>query len=205
MANVNHSALTDPYLHEPKGASSASLNEVYVSDGAGSGSWKKIYLNGIEDYGDTGTSQALTSGTWVDLTNDGLGANTLTTYRLPGYNAIWDTTLNQFDWSGAGLSLGDTVDIRFDISTTTNTNNDQVAVRLDMAHGHASEYSLGVFRETVKTAGTVNQTFHYSVYMGNSETLNNPAKVAMLSDSAGNSVVVNGWFIRITPINPVFL
>lgn len=205
MANVNHSALTDPYLHEPKGASSASLNEVYVSDGAGSGSWKKIYLNGIEDYNDTGTSQALTSGTWVDLTNDGLGANTLTTYRLPGYNAIWDTTLDQFDWSGAGLSLGDTVDIRFDISTTINTNNDQVAVRLDMAHGHASEYSLEVFRETVKTAGTVNQTFHYSVYMGNSETLNNPAKVAMLSDSAGDSVVVNGWFIRVTPINPVFL
>jgi hypothetical protein len=39
MANVNHSALTDPYLHEPKGASTASAGEVYVADGAGSGAW----------------------------------------------------------------------------------------------------------------------------------------------------------------------
>ena len=39
MANVNHSTLTDPYLHEPKGAASASSGEVYVANGAGSGAW----------------------------------------------------------------------------------------------------------------------------------------------------------------------
>lgn len=43
MANVNHSALTDPYLHEPKGASTASAGEVYVADGAGSGDWKEAH------------------------------------------------------------------------------------------------------------------------------------------------------------------
>lgn len=48
MANVNHSTLSDPYLHEPKGISSASINEVYISDGAGSGNWKKTkrHING---------------------------------------------------------------------------------------------------------------------------------------------------------------
>jgi len=35
----NHSNLTGAELHEPKGASTASSNTVYVSDGAGSGSW----------------------------------------------------------------------------------------------------------------------------------------------------------------------
>lgn len=40
MANVNHSALTDPYLHEPKGASTASAGDVYVANGAGSGTWE---------------------------------------------------------------------------------------------------------------------------------------------------------------------
>ena len=40
MANVNHSTLTDPYLHEPKGVASANANEVYVANGSGSGSWK---------------------------------------------------------------------------------------------------------------------------------------------------------------------
>ena len=39
MANVNHSALTDPYLHEPKGVASASTGEVYVANGSGSGTW----------------------------------------------------------------------------------------------------------------------------------------------------------------------
>jgi len=39
MANVNHSALTDPYLHEPKGAATATSGQVYVANGSGSGTW----------------------------------------------------------------------------------------------------------------------------------------------------------------------
>ena len=39
MANVEHNAITDPNIHEPKGVSSASSGTVYVADGAGSGNW----------------------------------------------------------------------------------------------------------------------------------------------------------------------
>ena len=39
MANVNHSSLTDPYLHEPKGVASALSGDVYMANGSGSGSW----------------------------------------------------------------------------------------------------------------------------------------------------------------------
>ena len=39
MANVNHSSLTDPYLHEPKGVAAASVGKVYVANGSGSGTW----------------------------------------------------------------------------------------------------------------------------------------------------------------------
>ena len=39
MANVNHSSLTDPYIHEPKGVASASVGKVYVANGSGSGTW----------------------------------------------------------------------------------------------------------------------------------------------------------------------
>lgn len=39
MANVNHSTLTDPYLHEPKGIASAGTGQVYVANGTGSGTW----------------------------------------------------------------------------------------------------------------------------------------------------------------------
>ncbi len=49
MATVNHSNLSDPYLHEPKGASTATAGEIYVADGAGSGSWAggKRYITGV--------------------------------------------------------------------------------------------------------------------------------------------------------------
>ena len=39
MANVLHKNLTTTDLHEPKGADAASAYEVYIADGAGSGTW----------------------------------------------------------------------------------------------------------------------------------------------------------------------
>lgn len=40
MADVQHSSLTDPQLHEPKGISTADDGAVYVANGAGSGDWE---------------------------------------------------------------------------------------------------------------------------------------------------------------------
>jgi len=48
MANVEHSALTGASLHEPKGVSAASVDTVYVSNGAGSGTWEKITADSID-------------------------------------------------------------------------------------------------------------------------------------------------------------
>lgn len=48
MANVQHSALTDPQIHEPKGAAAASVDTVYVANGAGSGAWQKIEADQID-------------------------------------------------------------------------------------------------------------------------------------------------------------
>lgn len=42
MANVQHSSLTDPELHEPKDISTASSGEVYVADGSASGAWTAL-------------------------------------------------------------------------------------------------------------------------------------------------------------------
>lgn len=42
MANVQHSSLTDPNLHEPKGISTASANQMYLSNGSGSGTWTNV-------------------------------------------------------------------------------------------------------------------------------------------------------------------
>lgn len=42
MVDVAHSTLTGADLHEPKGVASAASGTVYISDGAGSGSWGTV-------------------------------------------------------------------------------------------------------------------------------------------------------------------
>lgn len=42
MADIEHATLPDELLHEPKGASKAVAGTVYVADGAGKGSFKKV-------------------------------------------------------------------------------------------------------------------------------------------------------------------
>lgn len=44
-----HKDLVDSDLHEPKGASSASLGTVYVSNGTGSGTWTKVASSSIDE------------------------------------------------------------------------------------------------------------------------------------------------------------
>jgi len=60
MATVQHSVLTDPNIHEPKGVATAANGKVYVANGAGSGTW--VYPSG-HAYGDlyiTGSSTSQT-------------------------------------------------------------------------------------------------------------------------------------------------
>ena len=39
---AEHNVLTDPFLHEPKGVSTAAVGQVYLADGAGSGDWGEV-------------------------------------------------------------------------------------------------------------------------------------------------------------------
>jgi hypothetical protein len=73
MANIQHAAIPEAYLHESKGVSTALNGQVYITDGLGSGSWK--YLSKYGELYMTGavTAQALTAtaaridpgATWV--------------------------------------------------------------------------------------------------------------------------------------------
>lgn len=57
MATVTHASLTGSDLHEPKGISSATANEIYSATGSGSGTWQKITptnLEGITANGNAG-------------------------------------------------------------------------------------------------------------------------------------------------------
>lgn len=45
--SIQHELITDPKIHEPKGASTASANTVYVANGSGSGSWSALTTSSL--------------------------------------------------------------------------------------------------------------------------------------------------------------
>ena len=54
---IQHKLITDPDIHEPKGVAAATVNKVYVSSGAGSGTWQKLsppQLSGLATNGAAG-------------------------------------------------------------------------------------------------------------------------------------------------------
>ena len=45
---AEHRNLTGASLHEPKGVAAAAANGVYVANGAGSGSWQRLAMGGVQ-------------------------------------------------------------------------------------------------------------------------------------------------------------
>lgn len=114
--SIEHKNIPDSQLHEPKGAASASIGQVYVADGAGSGTWEKLSEASLErtnatnnlfgwiDISDalytSASPLAIAANTRTQITNNGLAVQTNTS-RLP---LVWDTAsgiLNIDDLNGA--------------------------------------------------------------------------------------------------------
>ena len=68
---MQHAALTGASLHEPKGASGAANNTVYVSDGAGSGAWEKITEDSIDTSSIKNTNLMVLTYTIADINTAG--------------------------------------------------------------------------------------------------------------------------------------
>lgn len=67
QGDIEHNELPDNLLHEPKGASTAAAGTVYIADGAGSGSFKKLPTTSLNI---TVPSVASAAHTAVDSTVD---------------------------------------------------------------------------------------------------------------------------------------
>lgn len=206
MATIQHRDIPEAQLHEPKGASTSTTGQILTSTG-GASTWAApdftgLAQQGVYDYNDLATATtpiALTTpGTQYELTNDGAGAFTNLTYALPGLANIWNVATNRFDFvDGTVLKLGDTVDIRFDMEVTTTTANTAIEAVLELGVG-AGPYQLPYYPETnFKSSGTYRVVNWFGIYMGDTNTLNNPARVLVKADTAGATVKVNGWYCRV--------
>jgi hypothetical protein len=149
---------------------------------------------GFIDYNDAATAVTpltFTTGVPITLTNDTLGPFTNTAYPPTGVTSIYAN--NQFDWSQ--LSLGDMLDIRVDVEVTTASPNQEVKLEIKLGIG-ASEYSIQFLDIFEKIAGAHRLVAFSSIYMGDSNTLDNPAEFILESDGNG-SIKVNGWYCQI--------
>ena len=154
-----------------------------------------LYAHGVEDHNATNGSQALTQNVRQKVLNNSLGAFTNTAHIIPGRGLIWDASTNDFDFLSAGLIVGDTVTMRMDFSVTTTGANNEITVELDLGVG-AAPYTLSVGTKSYKSAGTYQLVVLAEVYMGDANTLNNSGEIYISSDSAGDSVVYNGHYVK---------
>tara|TARA_R110002020_G_scaffold245614_1_gene459335 strand:- start:4080 stop:4706 length:627 start_codon:yes stop_codon:yes gene_type:complete len=201
--SIQHRDIVEAQLHEAKGASTSTLGQVLTSTG-GAATFQTpqpasgTISQGIYDYNDLGTSSSaisLTSAnTQYEMTNDALGPFTNKDFILPGVSDLWDTSTSRFDFSG--LSLGDTVDLRVDFTVTISTTNTVVDFALELGLG-VSSYQVAVMSPiNFKTVQTYSMVHWQGVYMGDDNTLQNPARLLARADKTGVSVVVNGWYLR---------
>lgn len=85
---IQHKDIPNSELHEPKGVSSAVLDTVYVANGAGGGSWKKIGSTSLlNSTGDGGVSGLV-------VRTDGVGGLVLKTEAAFGMMGITNNTTN---------------------------------------------------------------------------------------------------------------
>lgn len=111
----SHVSITDPNIHEPKGVSSATVGRVYVSDGAGSGSWRQWPL-GKAYYQNGPVGQTITT-TPSKLAINGVGTLTRTD-KLPleirGSGQLWNTATYRI----MPIRLNDGYLVRIDVPIT---------------------------------------------------------------------------------------
>jgi hypothetical protein len=158
-------------------------------------------VSGFIDYNDVTTASTPVSipatNTFTKLTNDGAGGSTNKLFPPTGVTELWNVATNQFDFTQ--LELGDQVDIRFDVEVTTTVANQGFEIQLTLGIG-GSPYTKTMFQGVRVTPGAKPTVPYFGIYMGDTDTLNNPCEVGVKSASAC-SVKVIGWYIRVIKYN----
>lgn len=151
---------------------------------------------GVWNYQHDGGSQAITSSVWTPVENDGLGANTITTFALTGVD-IYNLTSQRFDYND--LTLADSIEYRFDGNVTTTSVNQVVVVRLVISFGILN-IPLTFIYNTFKTVGTYPLFGSLRSPLLTEAVRTNPSRIEIFSDDA-LTLDLNGYNIQVTKQN----
>lgn len=152
---------------------------------------------GYFDYADLATQTTpitVLPDTQTLLTNDTLGDSTNTSQPPYGVTAIWDADSDEFNFQQ--LSVGDTVDLRIHLKTTTTTANQKYHIDMKFAFDGPDEFENRIFSQYVKNASEDEQSFVTTLYIGSESVRTYPARLYITSDDDATVEVV-GWFCRV--------
>lgn len=153
---------------------------------------------GFIDYNDSSTALAplaLSSNTWTDIPNDGLGAFTNKAYKPDGVNEVLDTSTGYLDFSE--LPLGSEIIVRNDFTVTPSTNNCLLEARYLLGSG-SDEYALQFWSERLDSGSGIpyQRVTIFPIYMGDTNTQGNVGKMQIRLSTPG-TVVNSGVYVSI--------
>ena len=155
----------------------------------------RIATTGFMDYNDTTGDVTLTSDTWIDVPNNGLGAFTNKTYKPTLISEVLDGSTGYLDFSE--LSLGSQLLIRNDFTVTPNTNNSLLEVRYVLGQG-AGEYALKFWSERLDSGSGIGyqRVISFPIYMGDTNTQGGVGKLQVKLSTNG-TINNAGSYIKI--------
>lgn len=192
MGQIQHGVITDPNIHEPKGASTAAAGQIYVATGTGSGTWKSLSeadldmsnpannAYGWNDISDSqftvGAPRAIASATRTRVTNNGLATQSNTTRLGP----IWSSANNEFSISDLNAMYVLRVTFKLKAAAAASTPYNAL-IELE---GGSPVFTFAGQTHFVKGGSAVNQySISFPFYIGAS--INSlPIKVFITADTA---------------------
>ncbi len=197
---TEHNIITDPELHEPKGVAAAGSGQVYVANGAGSGTWTTLGAGTVvgwflyEDVTTTSTPIAFTGGGgYVYLTNDGAGSNSDATYAPVGVANVFNVSTDKFEFDD--LQVGDMLDIRINCQVITTGSNQSFDIALEMETDGTSR-DIVFIESLAKTAATHKISAYDGIVIRDAATLAQNARFKISSDTNG-TIIVDDFYCKV--------
>lgn len=182
MPTIQHNVLTTSDLHEPKGISTASAGDVYVADGAGSGTW---------------TDQNIAYGTIYSQPSDSVAIATIgTTVKVfAGFSTNGEASGTVVDKNNSKITVSSSGKylINFTISFSTVAAGDAGTYTFRVRIGGVEKH-IGFTKAMSGTSDVGSATCSGILSLSASDEI----KIYVASDEAGDTDDINVAFASLT-------
>lgn len=204
---IEHKDITDAYLHEPKGVAAAVVNKVYVSDGAGSGTWQKVAIAQMDSAAAT-VNQLLTANgsggvTYTTAPHGRVSFNNVSVPYTLTYPSTYTKIAATTTASGMAVSFTEGTTSRLTY-TGTATSHAHIAVTLSVSQAVGANrdlrfklYHNGVAVNSTEVIMTTASAIKVSTAMHADVELatNDYIEVYAQNDGGSGDIIIYGLYI----------